>query len=142
MKAHQDIRWIQRLSNYSRALAQLKAAVDLAKQRPLSALEQQGMIQSFEYTHELSWNVLRDYLKDQGTQQLYGSKDTVREAFSVGLITDGEAWMEMIRDRNQSSHTYNITVANAIVDRVINIYIHEFKELQNTFEGLAHDKKA
>jgi nucleotidyltransferase substrate binding protein (TIGR01987 family) len=90
----------------------------------------------------LSWNVLRDFLKDQGTQQLYGSKDTVREAFSVGLITDGEAWMEMIRDRNQSSHTYNITVANAIVDRVINTYIHEFKELQNTFEGLAHDKKA
>ena len=139
MKAHQDIRWIQRLSNYSRALAQLEAAVDLAKQRPLSALEQQGMIQSFEYTHELSWNVLRDYLKDQGTQQLYGSKDTVRKAFSVGLITDGEAWMEMIRDRNQSSHTYNITIANAIVDRVINTYIHEFKELQNTFEGLAHD---
>jgi len=142
MKAQQDIRWIQRLSNYSRALAQLEAAVDLAKQRPLSALEQQGMIQSFEYTHELSWNVLRDFLKDQGTQQLYGSKDTVREAFSVGLITDGEAWMEMIRDRNQSSRTYNITVANAIVDRVINTYIHEFKELQNTFEGLAHDKKA
>ncbi len=142
MKAQQDIRWIQRLSNYSRALAQLEAAVDLAKQRPLSTLEQQGIIHSFECTHELSWNVLRDYLKDQGTQQLYGSKDTVREAFSVGLITNGEAWMEMIRDRNQSSHTYNITVANAIVDRVINTYIHEFKELQNTFEGLAHDKKA
>lgn len=142
MKAHQDNRWIQRLSNYSRALTQLEAAVSLANQRPLSALEQQGMIQCFEYTHELSWNVLRDYLKDQGTQQLYGSKATVREAFSVELITDGEAWMEMIRDRNQSSYTYNITVANAIVDRVINTYVHAFKELQNTFEGLAHDNKA
>lgn len=138
MEAQQDIRWIQRLSNYSRALAQLDAAVSLANQRPLSALEQQGMIQSFEYTHELSWNVLRDYLKDQGTQQLYGSKDTVREAFAVDLIKDGETWMEMIRDRDQSSHTYNISVANAIVGRVVGVYIHAFKQLLNTFEGLAH----
>ena len=139
MEVQQDIRWIQRLSNYSRALAQLEAAVLLANQRPLSALEQQGMIQSFEYTHELSWNVLRDYLKDQGTSNLYGSKDTVREAFAVGLIADGETWMQMIRDRNQSSHTYNIAIATAIVDRVIKTYIHAVKELQHTFEGLAHE---
>ena len=97
------------------------------------------MIQSFAYTHELSWNVLRDYLKDQGTFQLYGSKDTVREAFSVGLVEDGETWMEMIRDRNQSSHTYNIAIATAIVDRIITTYIHAFKKLQHTFEGLAHE---
>ena len=141
MEEQQDIRWIQRLSNYCRALDQLEAAVSLANQRTLSTLEQQGMIQSFEYTHELSWNVLRDYLKDQGTQQLYGSKDTVREAFAVGLIEDGETWMEMIRDRNLSSHTYNIAVANAIVGRVINTYIHAFKKLQKTCEGLAHDIK-
>ena len=60
MELHQDIRWVQRLSNFSRALSQLEAAVDLANQRPLSELEQQGMIQSFECTHELGWNVLRD----------------------------------------------------------------------------------
>ena len=86
MEKHQDIRWIQRLANFTRALSQLEAAVSLAEQRSLSELEQQGMIQCFEYTHELSWNVLRDYLKDQGTQQLFGSKDTVRAAFAVGLI--------------------------------------------------------
>ena len=126
MEIHQDIRWIQRLANFSRALSQLEGAVSLAEQRPLSELEQQGMIQSFKCTHELSWNVLRDYLKDQGTQQLYGSKDTVREAFAVGLIQDGEAWMEMIRDHNRSSHTYNVEVAHAIVTHVINTYIHRF----------------
>lgn len=141
MEMNNDIRWVQRLSNYSRALSQLEAAVALAKQRPLSALEQQGMIQSFEYTHELSWNVLRDYLKDQGTQQLYGSKDTVRAAFAVGLIQDGETWMEMIRDRNHSSHTYNLEVATAIVGRVTDSYIHAFTKLRKTFEGLAHEIK-
>jgi nucleotidyltransferase substrate binding protein (TIGR01987 family) len=138
METNHDIRWIQRLSNFSRALSQLQAAVELAKQRPLSALEQQGMIQSFEYTHELSWNVLRDYLKDQGTQQLYDSKDTIREAFNVELIQNGETWMEMIRDRNNSSHTYNMEIANAIVSHVINSYIHAFEELKDKFEGLAH----
>jgi hypothetical protein len=61
MERNKDIRWIQRLSNYCRSLSQLEAAVALAKQRPLSALEQQGMVHSFENTHELSWNVLRDY---------------------------------------------------------------------------------
>ena len=139
MEMDNDIRWVQRLTNYCRALSQLEAAVALAKQRPLSALEQQGMIQTFEYTHELSWNVLRDYLKDQGTPQLYGSKDTVRAAFSVGLIQEGETWMEMIRDRNHSSHTYNLEVATAIVSRVTSSYIHAFIELKNTFEGFADE---
>lgn len=139
MELHQDIRWVQRLSNFSRALSQLEAAVDLANQRPLSELEQQGMIQSFECTHELGWNVLRDYLKDQGTQQLFGSKDTVREAFSVGLIRDGEVWMQMIRDRNRSSHTYNVDVAQAIVSHIIDSHIHAFKELRKTLMDLKHD---
>lgn len=134
-----DIRWIQRLTNFSRALSQLEAAVELAHQRPLSELEQQGLIQSFEYTHELSWNVLRDYLKDQGEQQLHGLKDTVRVAFSVGLIRDGETWMEMIRDRNHSSHTYNLEIANAIVSRVVDSYIESFRELDTTFRGLADE---
>jgi len=141
MEEQQGIRWNQRLTNYNRALDQLDAAVSLANQRLLSTLEQYGVVHCFENTHELGWNVLRDYLKDRGTQQLYGSKDTVREAFAVGLIEDGETWMGMIRDRNLSSHTYNIAVANAIVGRVINTYIHAFKKLQKTCEGLAHDIK-
>lgn len=138
METQQDVRWLQRLSNFNRALTQLESAVNLANQRPLSELERQGMIQSFEYTHELSWNVLRDYLRDQGTQQLYGSKDTIRAAFAVGLIQNGEMWMEMIRDRNHSSHTYNLEIANAIVGRIVNSYIHAFKELQKTCNVLSH----
>ena len=141
MKTQQDVRWMQRLSNFTKALTQLESAVNLANQRPLSELERQGMIQSFEYTHELSWNVLRDYLRDQGTQQLYGSKDTIRAAFAVGLIQNGEMWMEMIRDRNHSSHTYDLEIANAIVGRIINSYIHAFKELQKTCNDLGHGNK-
>jgi nucleotidyltransferase substrate binding protein (TIGR01987 family) len=81
-----DIRWIQRFHNFGKALAQLAEAVDLAKQREFSKLEKRGVIQSFEFTHELAWNTLKDFLENRGAQDLYGSKDATREAFKAGLI--------------------------------------------------------
>ena len=122
MMKSQDIRWEQRLANYSMALAQLSKAVDLAGQRPLSELEQQGLVQAFEFTHELAWKVMKDYFAFQGDPSITGSRDAVRESFNKGLITDGEGWMEMIKSRNQSSHTYNQKVAEAIVDKVVTVY--------------------
>jgi nucleotidyltransferase substrate binding protein (TIGR01987 family) len=128
-----DIRWKQRFDNFQRALHQLTLAIQLNEQRPLSDLEQQGLIQGFEFTHELAWNVLKDYLEMEGIQGLVGSRSTVREAFKRGLVRDGEAWMDMIEKRNLSSHTYNqsvaITLASAIVDR----YYTAFLELQQRF---------
>ncbi len=104
----EDIRWIQRFDNFKRALAQLTMGVELLRQRSLSLLEEQGLIQAFEYTHELAWNVLKDYLTEYGGMVgLIGSRDTTREAFRRDLITEGEIWMEMIKSRNLSSHTYN-----------------------------------
>lgn len=111
-------RWQQRLVNYQRALQQLGAAVSLANERPLSELEQQGLIQAFEYTHELAWNVMKDYFVWQGNSSLTGSRDATREAFQQGLLTDGEHWMEMIASRNQTSHTYNRTVADKIASSI------------------------
>src|ERR1035437_4365678 len=103
----EDIRWKQRFDNFSRALASLRKAVELSRERPLSELEQQGLIQGFEFTHELAWNVLKDYLEYEGIQGLIGSRSTVREAFKRGLIIDGDAWMDMVEKRNLSSHTYD-----------------------------------
>lgn len=100
-----DIRWQQRLSNYKKALEQLERAVDLAKKRQLSDLEKQGVIQAFEFTHELAWNVMNDYFFYQGKADIKGYRDATREAFNKGLIDNGEVWMEMIKSRNQTSHT-------------------------------------
>ncbi|MBU6343356.1 MAG: HI0074 family nucleotidyltransferase substrate-binding subunit, partial [Bacteroidetes bacterium] len=91
-----DIRWVQRLSNYSKALAQLTDAVGIYRQRPLSNLEQQGLIQAFEYTHELAWNVMKDYFEYQGGFQITGSRDAIRAAFSTELIQNGADWMNTI----------------------------------------------
>jgi hypothetical protein len=70
-----DIRWIQRFENYIKAFSQLEEAILLANKRPLSNLEEQGLIQAFEYTHELAWKTLKDFLNYQGNQEIYGSKD-------------------------------------------------------------------
>lgn len=133
----QDIRWEQRLANYSTALAQLTKAVVLAGQRPLSDLEQQGLIQAFEFTHELAWNVMKDYFAFQGNQSITGSRDAVRESFSKGLIADGEGWMEMIKSRNQSSHTYNQDVAEEIVHKVVAQYHPLFQTFLHRMQGLS-----
>ena len=93
-------RWVRRFNNFVKAFAQLEEAVKLSRQRELSKLEQQGLIQAFEYTHELAWKTMKDFLEERGAQNIYGSKDATREAFKAGLIDNGEVWMEMIQSRN------------------------------------------
>jgi nucleotidyltransferase substrate binding protein (TIGR01987 family) len=124
--ATEDIRWQQRLSNYEKALGQLTDAVRLAEERNLSEIERQGLIQAFEFTHELAWNVMKDYFKYQGNTSLTGSRDVTREAFSQGLIDDGKTWMEMITSRNMAAHTYNEDTATEIVRKVCDNYFKLF----------------
>lgn len=131
-----DCRWKQRFANYQRALQTMTEAVELAGRRDLSRLEQQGLIQGFEFTHELAWNVLKDYLEDQGFVQIVGSKNATRTAFRNELINDGEVWMDMIKARNLSSHTYNIELAEEIVEDILKRFYAAFVAMQVTFNEL------
>ena len=134
-----DVRWKQRFSNFKKALIQLEDAVVLSQQRQLTKLEKQGVIQAFEFTHELAWNVLKDFLEDQGEQNIKGSKDATRAAFKVSLITDGEQWMAMIQSRNLSSHTYDEETAESLVLAIINDYFPLFKVLKSEMEGFKNE---
>lgn len=129
MKNEVDIRWQQRFSNFQKALKQLKNAIELQNERELTNLEKQGLIQAFEFTHELAWNVIKDYFEYQGNNSITGSRDATREAFNKGIIENGEGWMEMIKSRNKSSHTYNEEVAEEIVLRITETYFSLFKKL-------------
>lgn len=133
----QDIRWKQRFDNYLRAYRTLVEATELAEERELSKLEQQGLIQSFEFTHELAWNVLKDYLEYQGITGIIGSKDATREAFKNGLISNGEAWMDMIKARNQTSHTYNPAIAEEIVEDILERFYFSFESMAKKFTELS-----
>jgi nucleotidyltransferase substrate binding protein (TIGR01987 family) len=132
----QDIRWIQRFNHFNKAFSQLKEAVELAQHRKLSKLEEQGLIQVFEFTHELAWNTLKDFLESRGVRNLYGSKDTTRAAFRTGLIENGEVWMDMINSRNLTSHTYDEATAAKIVSAIIHTYFTEFEAFQTRLEKM------
>jgi nucleotidyltransferase substrate binding protein (TIGR01987 family) len=133
--SEQDIRWLQRLSNYRRALAQLTRFIDKGD---LNELEQQGLIKAFEFTHELAWNVLKDYFEYQGNTSISGSRDATREAFQYKLISDGETWMGMIKSRNQSAHTYNKDTADAIGSLIVRHYFSLFVALEVKLSELSH----
>lgn len=126
---NQDIRWLQRFSNFKRAFAQLDEAVSLPV---YSKLEQQGLIKGFEITYELAWNTLKDLLQDQGYTGILGSKDTFRLGNQVGLITDGDTWMEMVKSRSATSHTYDESTANEITEAIRGSYFFAFSTLIET----------
>lgn len=135
--SNQDIRWRQRFEHFKQAHQQLKEALSEMSSRKLSNLEKQGTIQAFEFTYELAWNVLRDYLIWQGTETISGSRDAIREGFRLGLISDGKAWLAMLQDRNRTVHTYNEATANQILEQLAAVYSNLFLEFEVKFEGLA-----
>ena len=132
--SEKDIRWIQRLNNYIKAFEQLKDAVSLANQKELSNLEKQGLVQAFEFTHELAWNVMKDYFSYQGESSIFGSRDASRMAFNRGLISDGHVWMEMIDSRNKTSHTYDEEIIEEIYGKIINYYFTAFEDFKQTMQ--------
>jgi nucleotidyltransferase substrate binding protein (TIGR01987 family) len=143
-----DIRWQQRLSNYIKALHKLNQSVDFINKNisehttitneeletVLDEMIKEGLIQRFEYTHELAWNVMKDYAEYQGNTNVGGSRDATREAFELKLITDGTVWMDMIASRNNTSHTYNEATANEIYAKILNEYFPAFVDFKNVME--------
>src|SRR5437868_8239263 len=111
-----DIRWEQRFANYKKALAQLQKFID---KRELNELEEQGLIKAFEYTYELAWNTIKDFYEAQGEADIQGSKNAFQLAFTRGLIQQGHIWMEMVKSRVQTVHTYNQEVADEIAADII-----------------------
>ena len=155
---NKDIRWEQRFSNFIKALRKLSEAVEFIKNEMkvnklnindevadniLDDILKEGLIQRFEYTHELAWNVMKDFLKEKGGIKLYGSRDATREAFQAELIKDGDVWMDMIKSRNKTSHTYNEETANEIYLKIINEYHKAFWDFQAEMnEKLSSEQKS
>ncbi len=123
---NQDIRWKQRFEHFLGALRQLKNANDLQKERAFTELELQGAVQAFEVTQELSWKVMKDFLESQGKTDLFGSKTVVREAFNVGLISNGEQWLKTIESRNKTSHIYDESEILKILEIIFDEYLPIF----------------
>lgn len=131
-----DIRWKQRFANYQKALSQLKKFIDKGE---LSELEEQGLIKAFEYTYELAWITLKDFLEYRGQTDIYGSRDAIRKAFQLSLIDDGENWMDMLKSRNRTSHTYNKETAEEICQAIVDVYFSLFQQFETRMDKLQSD---
>jgi len=107
MNELKTIRWQQRFQNLDRAFSQLQRG--LAIEHP-SDIEQQGIIQSFEFTFELSWKTLKDYLEAQGLTCQF-PREVIKQAFQNQVIQDGDIWLEMLAKRNLLAHTYDENLA-------------------------------
>nr|VFK34980.1 MAG: nucleotidyltransferase substrate binding protein, HI0074 family [Candidatus Kentron sp. MB]VFK77100.1 MAG: nucleotidyltransferase substrate binding protein, HI0074 family [Candidatus Kentron sp. MB] len=103
-----DIRWHQRLQNFDRAFVLLRSALEEKAMERFSALEQEGMIQRFQYTYELAWKTMKDYLESEGIHITpVTPRNVIKEAFAAGIIDDGQVWIDMMLHRNLLSHTYD-----------------------------------
>lgn len=131
-----DVRWIQRFQNFKKAFQRLSDALVLNNKRELSDLEKQGLIQSFEFTHELAWKTMKDFLEYQGNFDIKGSRDAIREAFKINLLERGDVWMQMIFTRNQASHTYDESILNEVSAVIIDEYYELFKKFSIKMEEL------
>ena len=116
----------------------LQSAVDLAVERELSQLEDQGLIKAFELVHELSWLTIKDYYQNQGDVSIQGSRDAFRLAFNRGLIDNGQVFMNSIKSRQLSVHTYNEETARQLKAEIINIYCEAFQTLRVILTDLKH----
>ncbi len=145
METNNDIRWEQRFANYKMALSKLSTAVRLLK--PLIAdesflttddgeLQVEGLIQRFEYTHELAWKVMKDYAIYQGYQDINGSRDATRYALQTNLIAD-QNWMQMIASRNRTSHTYDNDTAKEVLMSVVEVYFQLFVDFEERMRALS-----
>ena len=108
-----EIRWKQRFEHFQNAYKNF-AEVAVEGVDDLSNLEKEGFVQRFEYTFELAWKTLKDYLTENGFD-LNSPKEVIRQAFQSEIITEGEVWMEALKKRNLTSHTYNADVLNNTV---------------------------
>lgn len=135
-------RWEQRLDSYHKALARLADIVGASKKRALNEFERDGLVQRFEFTHELSWKLMKAYAEYQGFDGIGGSRDATRKAFEMSLISDGQSWMDMIKSRNETSHNYDGSMADDVVDSIINRFyplLADFYQKMNSLSALTPD---
>ena len=136
----QTIRWQQRFNNYRKALVKLAQAVELLsgqvnREEAVDELLQEGLIQRFEYTHELAWKVMKDYAEYQGYTDVRGSRDAIRKALEMGLIDD-RRWMETIEDRNLTVHNYDNEIASEIYENIMKAYSPLFVDFAKKMQSL------
>lgn len=129
----QDVRWRQRQQNFNKALSHLEQSLDISEP---DIVQRAGIVQFFEMTFELAWKMLKDYLEDQGFVAMNSPRTVLKQAFESGLIADGHSWLQILRDRNLMTHTYDEKTAVTVEALIRETYAPLLQELHQTMTGL------
>lgn len=128
---NEDVRWRQRFQNFENTLNHLEKG--LAINHP-DLIQRAGLIQFFEMSFELSWNMMKDYLEEQGFTDVKSPRGSIKKAFETGLIADGHGWIKLMEDRNLTSHAYDEETAKEIENLIREEHYKLFKDLHTTFK--------
>jgi nucleotidyltransferase substrate binding protein (TIGR01987 family) len=133
---NQDVRWKQRFQNFEKAITHLESALQLAEP---DILQKAGIIQFFEMSYELAWKCLKDYLEEQGFTDVKSPRSAIKKAFEIDLISDGHSWLELLIDRNLTSHAYDDEKANEIEQLIHQKYFPLLSDLYKTLKQIADE---
>ena len=123
-------RWVYRFDNYKRAFCLLREAMEIMEERELTQLEKEGIIQRFEYTWELAWKLIRDYLQNEGVVlDKITPASVIRAAFEAKVIENGETWMKALDARNKMSHVYNLKSFEEVIAEIHSDYLAVLDDL-------------
>lgn len=130
-----DVRWKQRFQNFDKAFKRLTDAIQIIRNDPDNVLLQAGLIQTYEFTFELAWKTLKDYLEMEGFT-VPSPRVTLRQAFQCGYIQQGDVWLKALNDRNLTAHTYDDEVAKEVIADIQQTYYFLLKDLHQWLMGL------
>ena len=134
----QSKRLLQRFENYQKSVSHLESEVAQYADTDLEIIKK-GIIQSFEVTHELAWKLMQDFLAYEGETELYGSKSATRLAFNRGMITEGDVWLEMVKSRNLTVHTYDDSLVTLEFEKIVKHYLPLFIAFKHKMEKLCNN---
>ncbi len=127
-----DIRWKQRFQNFDRAFVLLRSAMEDRPLNQFSDLEQEGIIQRFEYSYELAWKTMKDYLEENGIIIMpVTPRNVIKEAFAAGMIDNGQVWIDMMLHRNLLAHTYDFSKFKEVLEAIQESYLIEFSAIHD-----------
>jgi len=135
--ANEDTRWEQRFQNFNKSMQYLEDALQIPNP---DILQKAGIIQFFEMSFELSWNMVKDYLEEQGFADIKSPRGALKKAFEIGIIENGHDWMDLLLDRNLTAHTYDEQKATEMERLIHNKYFPLLKALLIKFKYKLDEK--
>ncbi|MBL4652734.1 MAG: nucleotidyltransferase substrate binding protein [Flavobacteriales bacterium] len=134
MSEEKDIRWKQRFQNLGKAKTKFEFALSALAKDKQNELYQMALIQTFEFTFELAWKTIKDYLKYGGVEEANLPREVIKHAFNLKIIENGQAWIDMLEDRNLMAHTYDDSRARKAVEHIVSCYHKEVVQLYEFLE--------